>query len=872
MKKIFLQSEIQKHSELSPGTPDCKLNIHGYANTSAEDRQGDIVLPEAWAKGIDNFRRNPILLLNHDMSKPIGRVEKIKVDKTGIYVDAMISSAAEKLYGTHTLVKDGALKAFSVGFIVKDASYDKKNDVLVINEVELLEISVVSVPANQYSLFSVRKQMGDEERGKLIAQIESRQPVTTTAEMQIEVAVETKAAEAAEVKTNEVETVATQQTETKEVKAETVAKEEDKKEEDPLAQIPFVNLLSADVSKLKNGTFVKFNNDRYQIKKIATKKDSSIQLHKVDIKGSELDKVVNVDATTLAVVNNWDIGSEFDIKLIAMNTGELTDNAKEVIKTSFAKTVKATELDLFNLKSGFTLNSEQQKTLNDSLNLVSISSGDWTETHYQIASKNISLIEELLTLPQHHERDLNLKLHGYKLEEKKMAEQLVGETVEIKTTATPSVEVKAPQVEELVNKAGAALVKAADAEDKGASATELKALTDTVDELKATVGKYKDQISAMQSNKMTYETQKRNDPSEFKKDYANLYLIAKALRTTPETLKGFERFKAVLTSNATVFQQAFSEDLYAELRQRLTVLPAFTRKVEVPSKEFYIPVADEATEDYVAQFPSGVFATSDTDATNVPTTRQAGMKAIKLTPHKFMTMTHIAKDEEEDSLIPLVDFLREAATRRLARGLDKALLRGDGSLTAAIGANNALTAGGGYVSAITGVEQLAFAQSALIVTTGGNNTKFTPAHIAQARIAMGKYALTVGENLALFTTIEGYNYLVTHSEFQTVDKFGSQATYLTGAVGAIYGIPIIITEFLDVAGGATRKLGLLWYKPGFVIGERRAMEVESEYLPKQQVTAMYMSTRLDMKALTTVTASALSSTYSFAAVIATTAS
>ena len=852
MKKIFLQSEIQKHSTVGDAnSPECKLNIHGYANTAAEDRQGDIVLPDAWAKGIENFRRNPILLLNHDMSKPIGRVEKVKVDKTGIYVDAMISQAAERLYGTHTLIKDGALKAFSVGFIVKDASYDKKNDVLVINDVELLEISVVSVPANQYSLFSVRKQMGDEDRNKLIAAIESRQPVDMKIELSAEVIEAPK--EVAEVAVKEVIT------------------EEKKTEEDPLVMIPFINLLSADVNKLKNGNFVKYNNERYKIKKIATKQDSTVQLHKVDIKGSELDKVVNVDAATLAVINNWDIGSEYDIKLVTLDMSELTDDAKAVIKTAFATTVQSKEFDLFGLKSLAT-SSELQKTLNDSLNLVSVNSGDWTETHYQIANKHVRVIEELLTLPQHPERDLNLKLHGYKLEEKKMAEQVVGDTVEIKTVTAPAAEVKAPQVAELVEKAGAAMVKVADAEDKGASAATVKKLTDDMAELTATLSKYKDQVNAMQTSKMIYEDQSKKNPAEFTKDLANLYLIAKSLRKDPTELKGFERFKAVLTNNATVFQQAFSDDLYAELRQRLTVLPAFSRKIDVASKEFYIPVADEATEDYVAQFPSGVFATSDTDSTNVPTTRQAGMKAIKLTPHKFMTMTHIAKDEEEDSLLPLVEFLREAATRRLARGLDKALLRGDGSLTSAIGTNNALTAGGGYVSAITGVEQLAFAQSGLIVTTGGNNAKFTPAHIAQARIAMGKYALTVGENLALFTTIEGYNYLVTHSEFQTVDKFGSQATYLTGAVGAIYGIPIIITEFLDVVGGATRKLALLWYKPGFVIGERRSMEVESEYLPKQQVTAMYMSTRLDMKALTTVTASALSTTYAFASVIATTAS
>ena len=45
------------------------------------------------------------------------------------------------------------------------------------------------------------------------------------------------------------------------------------------------------------------------------------------------------------------------------------------------------------------------------------------------------------------------------------------------------------------------------------------------------------------------------------------------------------------------------------------------------------------------------------------------------------------------------------------------------------------------------------------------------------------------------------------------------------------------------------------------------MEIESEYLPQQQVTAMYLSTRMDFKALTTVSDAALSAKYSYASLI-----
>ena len=74
---------------------------------------------------------------------------------------------------------------------------------------------------------------------------------------------------------------------------------------------------------------------------------------------------------------------------------------------------------------------------------------------------------------------------------------------------------------------------------------------------------------------------------------------------------------------------------------------------------------------------------------------------------------------------------------------------------------------------------------------------------------------------------------------------------------------------MDTAGAADSNLGVVVYKPGFIIGERRSMEIESEYLPQQQVTAMYLSTRFDFKALTTVSQAALSTRYSFAGLVTT---
>ena len=135
-KTLYLNSSFESKA-FKKGTKS--LKIAGYANTTVKDRAGDVVTAEAWAKGVENFRRNPVLLYQHKHDCPIGKVEKIQVDKKGLYVEGMISEAAEKTHGVQTLVKDGALKSFSVGFRVKDGKYNREDDSMYITDVELLE-------------------------------------------------------------------------------------------------------------------------------------------------------------------------------------------------------------------------------------------------------------------------------------------------------------------------------------------------------------------------------------------------------------------------------------------------------------------------------------------------------------------------------------------------------------------------------------------------------------------------------------------------------------------------------------------------------------------------------------------------------------
>ncbi len=142
-----LKSEIK-----SIITDEETVKISGYASTSNLDRAGDVILPSAWTNGLENFKKNPILLFNHDYNRPIGKVTDFRITEKGLEIDGDIVDK-EVAY----LIKNEVLKAFSVGFLLKDADYDSNVDTFFINEAELYEVSVVSVPCNQDAVFSVSK-------------------------------------------------------------------------------------------------------------------------------------------------------------------------------------------------------------------------------------------------------------------------------------------------------------------------------------------------------------------------------------------------------------------------------------------------------------------------------------------------------------------------------------------------------------------------------------------------------------------------------------------------------------------------------------------------------------------------------------------
>ena len=883
------------------------LKIAGYANTTVKDRAGDVVTAQAWAKGVDNYRKNPVLLYQHKHDCPIGRVENIVVDKKGIHVEASVSEAAEKTHGVQTLIKDGALKSFSVGFRVKDGKYNREDDSMTITDVELLEISVVSVPCNQDSLFSIRKSFdSDDEFNEFKKSLKEADAEEIKKMRKIKAGITDMSnghyhtVEVDEMGNGVTTYASHMQNHAHKVMNGMLLEAEGHTHEVTMAGIPVHSMEEGEVVNERPMSPTEeeaMTNPKSE--EVVETKDEVVE----EVKEEIVDENIDDSVEETAEADEKSEAEEVEVKAEASE--EVTDIEKEDEEEELEirdpnASIPFTNLlsdDASTLQHGDLVNYQEKMFRVTKLAtgqspifkfLEIDADGKDCDNVLNVKTDDISQVEKI----QNSEdavtsESLTKDLHDHSTKENdEMAEQVVdtidltgagaekSADTEIKKEATPVAQVSEPEVAELVQKTGEAIVKEADAADqqmlvKGDSDTAYTPReSEQVAELKAQMNKYQEEIAALQRSKMHFQENARSNTQYSEKEMANAVLVAKLLnKRDPFDTKYGARMKAVTTVDQ--FLSNFSNNIYTEMEQQLVIAPMFNR-IAVDAKTFRVPVADEDTDGDVAQFASGTFATGIADATRVPTSNQNTIASVDFTPHKFMATTHLAKDEEEDTVLPLLDFLRAAATRRLARALDKAILRGTGALTGFTASpTNAITAGTGYASVIEGITNLTGDVGAgLTVDTGSANDKADPSDIASARTKLGKYGLQLGEDLVYLTSIEGYNNLVTTSDFQTVNTFGPNATYLTGSVGAVYGIPIAITEFLDNVGSSNNDLGVLLYKPGFMIAERRGIEIESEYEPRQQVTAMYLSTRLDFKALTTNSSNALDATkYSYAVTV-----
>ncbi|NIA28720.1 MAG: HK97 family phage prohead protease [Actinobacteria bacterium] len=142
------------------------LIINGYGAVFGNiDSDNEIYAKGAFTRTLKTRAGRIAFCYQHDIWNPIGKILNISEDSKGLPIKVMVSAADEDI---QTKVKEGILKELSVGYRVTADHKETRagKEVRVLDEVELYEVSIVTIAANP---LTVIQSMKSEEKADYLS-------------------------------------------------------------------------------------------------------------------------------------------------------------------------------------------------------------------------------------------------------------------------------------------------------------------------------------------------------------------------------------------------------------------------------------------------------------------------------------------------------------------------------------------------------------------------------------------------------------------------------------------------------------------------------------------------------------------------------
>lgn len=138
--------------------------FEGIASTyDLPDRENDIIVKGAFENFKDANAVTVPLLYSHNAEKVLGKIE-LTDDGDKLLAKGFILKGNSLNDDIYKMIKSEALASLSIGFIVKSFEYRDEDDLfagIIIKEAEIVETSVVAIPANESAKISSVKSLDD---------------------------------------------------------------------------------------------------------------------------------------------------------------------------------------------------------------------------------------------------------------------------------------------------------------------------------------------------------------------------------------------------------------------------------------------------------------------------------------------------------------------------------------------------------------------------------------------------------------------------------------------------------------------------------------------------------------------------------------
>jgi hypothetical protein len=128
--------------------------FEGLASTfgGEPDSYGDVIAPGAYTDTLSAHRAKgtmPKMFWQHDPGQPIGKWMEAKEDNAGLVMRGKLNMGVQRGKEAYALLKEGDIDGLSIGYRIKAYSVDTESGVWTLEKLDLFEVSIVSIGANE---------------------------------------------------------------------------------------------------------------------------------------------------------------------------------------------------------------------------------------------------------------------------------------------------------------------------------------------------------------------------------------------------------------------------------------------------------------------------------------------------------------------------------------------------------------------------------------------------------------------------------------------------------------------------------------------------------------------------------------------------
>jgi hypothetical protein len=259
--------------------------------------------------------------------------------------------------------------------------------------------------------------------------------------------------------------------------------------------------------------------------------------------------------------------------------------------------------------------------------------------------------------------------------------------------------------------------------------------------------------------------------------------------------------------------------------QKLLVVGSLFEELPMVSKQLTMMIEpDSQVATWVDASTYGTSATTGNEITAALTEKT--FKTFKLASKAYIT-----DETPEDAIVALLPIIRRHLVESHVKAIEQAFMLGNG------------------VGQPLGLIPMADLDGKQLVTTatGDGSVKVTGKMIQQTRRKLGQRGLDPSM-LTVIVSMDAYFDLIEDDEFADMSQVGSEAVKISGQVGRIYGMNVIVSGYFPARQDGVPFLAVV-YRDNFVVPRQRTVTVERERIASSQKDAYYVTQRVNLDRL-----------------------